>query len=102
MNAQCSLRDQLRELVTLANREGLYDAADWVQRTLEEPKEEPKVVTEPVDDPSEVFAKLLLNRLKGLVQGWSEYIPAIRKSELRSIAKVATEIADHQSTPSGG
>lgn len=33
---QGSLTDQLRELVTLANQNGLYDAADYIQRRLEE------------------------------------------------------------------
>lgn len=32
---QGSLKEQLQELVFLANREGLYDAADFVTRALE-------------------------------------------------------------------
>lgn len=36
MNAQDSLEAQLRRLVELANREGLYDAADWVVLVMRE------------------------------------------------------------------
>jgi hypothetical protein len=32
---QGSLEDQLRELVHVANKEGLYDAADWLLGFLE-------------------------------------------------------------------
>ena len=31
---QGSLHDQLRELLQLANADGLYDAADWLDRHL--------------------------------------------------------------------
>ena len=30
MNNQRSLNEQLTDLITLANRNGLYDAADWL------------------------------------------------------------------------
>ena len=33
---QRSVTDQLNELVLLANRNGLYDAADWLRERLEE------------------------------------------------------------------
>lgn len=35
MNSQNSLTDQLKELVTLANKNGLYDAADYINNKLE-------------------------------------------------------------------
>lgn len=35
MNAQYSLTDQLRELVKLANKNGLYDAADWLNTQIQ-------------------------------------------------------------------
>jgi len=31
---QRSVTDQLKELMTLANKHGLYDAADWLKSTL--------------------------------------------------------------------
>jgi hypothetical protein len=31
---QRSVTDQLNDLVTLANKHGLYDAADWLKSTL--------------------------------------------------------------------
>lgn len=34
MNAQYSLEQQLQELVGIANREGLYDAASWLNTKL--------------------------------------------------------------------
>lgn len=33
--SQASLTDQLQELRTIANREGLYDAADWLKKQLD-------------------------------------------------------------------
>lgn len=33
--AQYSVTEQLEELVDIANRHGLYDAADWLRRHLE-------------------------------------------------------------------
>ena len=30
--SQASLQEQLRQLIILANQNGLYDAADWVER----------------------------------------------------------------------
>ena len=33
--AQYSVTEQLYELIDIANQHGLYDAADWIQRTLE-------------------------------------------------------------------
>lgn len=38
MNDQRSTYDQLRDLVQLANRHGLYDAADFVERAIERGK----------------------------------------------------------------
>ena len=32
---QRSVTDQLKELMILANKHGLYDAADWLKSTLE-------------------------------------------------------------------
>ena len=32
--SQESLTDQLIELITVANREGLYDAADWITKQV--------------------------------------------------------------------
>ena len=34
MNDQRSLNDQLKSLIELANENGLYDAADWIESTL--------------------------------------------------------------------
>lgn len=33
---QYSLREQLNNLIDLANKEGLYDAADWVIKAINE------------------------------------------------------------------
>lgn len=33
--SQQSLTDQLRELIELANKNGLYDAGDWISDYLE-------------------------------------------------------------------
>jgi hypothetical protein len=33
--SQASLQDQLRQLIVIANREGLYDAADYLRDALE-------------------------------------------------------------------
>lgn len=35
MQSQKSLYDQINDLVYLANKSGLYDAADWVLRSKE-------------------------------------------------------------------
>jgi hypothetical protein len=35
VNDQRSVTDQLKELVLLADRNGLYDAADWLRARLE-------------------------------------------------------------------
>lgn len=35
VQSQASLTDQLKELVYLANQNGLYDAADYITRALE-------------------------------------------------------------------
>lgn len=32
---QDSVTDQLRDLIQIANHEGMYDAADWIRRSLE-------------------------------------------------------------------
>ena len=37
MNDQRSTTDQLQSLIELANKNGLYDAADWVKTRLENP-----------------------------------------------------------------
>ena len=42
MNDQSSLANQLNQLVTLANQNGLYDAADWLQQVISESLPEPK------------------------------------------------------------
>ena len=34
--SQESLLDQLNELIIIANRHGLYDAADWVEKILKD------------------------------------------------------------------
>jgi hypothetical protein len=39
MNDQRSVTDQLQDLITLANKNGLYDAADWVQSRMKVPTE---------------------------------------------------------------
>ncbi len=44
MNSQRSLTDQLHELVQLANKHGLYDAADHVSRSLERTMGEARTV----------------------------------------------------------
>ncbi len=37
VQTQYSLTQQLQELVHIANRSGLYDAADWLKTQLEQP-----------------------------------------------------------------
>lgn len=39
MPDQRSVTDQLKDLVVLANRRGLYDAADWIQSRLQKHNE---------------------------------------------------------------
>ena len=35
MNRQDSLHDQLRDLIQLANKHGMYDAADFIKNIIE-------------------------------------------------------------------
>ena len=37
MNSQAPLNEQLRQLIQLANQNGLYDAADYIQGVLDRP-----------------------------------------------------------------
>lgn len=39
MNDQRSVTEQLRELVALANKTGLYDAADWIVERMQRDRE---------------------------------------------------------------
>ncbi len=39
MNSQQSLYDQLRELIQIANKNGLYDAADYIRHMVEQIEE---------------------------------------------------------------
>jgi len=41
LNDQRSLTAQLRDLVLLANKNGLYDAADWVETHLRQSQYQP-------------------------------------------------------------
>jgi hypothetical protein len=48
MPDQRSVTDQLKTLLELANKNGLYDAADWLKQRMPKADEEP--VPEPDDD----------------------------------------------------
>jgi hypothetical protein len=47
MPDQRSVTDQLQTLLGLANQNGLYDAADWLQQRV------PKVAEEPIPEPDD-------------------------------------------------
>jgi hypothetical protein len=53
MNDQRSVTDQMRDLVQLANRNGLYDAADWVNRFFPWPDQPP---ADPTGEPTTIPA----------------------------------------------
>lgn len=61
---QGSLDDQLRELIDLANKEGLYDAADFITGILEKKEKKNKREKKPVKANEELAKSLrfLLNR----------------------------------------
>jgi len=93
MNSQASVTDQLMDLVKLANKNGLYDAADWLSQRLPSPEVNPTPLTAP-----EHFAHNLLSKARSLVSTWGNSKPSVRICELKSISATALEIANHEAS----
>jgi hypothetical protein len=91
MNSQASVTDQLLDLVKLANKNGLYDAADWLSQKLPTPEMDPIPQTA-----SEHFAHNLLRMARSLVSTWENSKPSVRVCELKSISATALGIANHE------
>jgi hypothetical protein len=68
MNSQQSLEDQLNVLYNLANKNGLYDAADWVKNTRESQKAHWVQSKQTINFPEDITEKQLIT-LKALAEG---------------------------------